>query len=416
MKRTTRIVAILSTLGAFALTAAHADDWPKWRGPDGTGISSETGWKTQWPAEGPKVLWRKNIGISCSSVSVSDGLAYVMGNVNESAEGARKKNAPGDKDVVWCLNPLTGDVVWKHEYDTPLEPKYYEGGPGASPTVNGGLVYTVSKDGKILALNAKTGEKAWQRDAKAEWGAKQPDWGFNGSVLIEGGKALVNAGPLVALDPKTGADIWKTEDLGGAYSSPYAFDLEGVGRCIAVMNAYGLLVAKAEDGKEVLRHEWKTNYDVNATTPIIDGTLVFISSGYNHGGATLDIAGGTPKVLWENRNMRNQMNSCVLKDGRLYGFDEKELKCIDMKTGEQLWAEGSLGKGSLILVDGKLVIQGEGGDAAIAEVDPTGYKEVARTKVLDSRSWVSPTLSNGLLYCRNNAGDLACLDLRGGAQ
>src|SRR6185295_3790157 len=107
--------------------------------------------------------------------------------------------------------------------------------------------------------------------------------------------------------------------------------------------------------------------DVNAADPIIEGDNVFISSGYNRGAALVKINAGRPTVAWENKNMRNHFNSCVLLNGHLYGFDESELRCVELQTGNVKWTERSLGKGSLMAADRKLIVLGEKGELVIAE-------------------------------------------------
>jgi hypothetical protein len=67
--------------------------------------------------------------------------------------------------------------------------------------------------------------------------------------------------------------------------------------------------------------------------------------------------------------------------------------------------------GSLICADGKLIVLSENGDLVIADASPSGFHQVSRASVLKGRCWVQPTLANGRLLVRNNAGDLVCLDL-----
>src|ERR1051326_3905838 len=82
---------------------AAANDWPRWRGPNLDGISTETGWLKKWPADGPTRLWEAAVGIGYSSFAVSQGSVYTMGNVSEN-------------DVISCLDAETGKIKWKYEY------------------------------------------------------------------------------------------------------------------------------------------------------------------------------------------------------------------------------------------------------------------------------------------------------------
>ena len=109
--------------------------------------------------------------------------------------------------------------------------------------------------------------------------------------------------------------------------------------------------------------------------------------------------------------MRNHMNSCVLIDGYLYGFDEEEFHCLDAKTGALKWTRRGLGKGALSAADGKLIVQSEKGELLIAPASPAGFEPVARGQVFGGKSWTTPVLANGRIYCRNAKGDVVCLDV-----
>ena len=387
--------------GLLITTAVWAGDWPQWRGPNRDGISTESNWSATWPATGPKQLWKLNVGLGCSAVSVSHGRAYTQGNQSET-------------DTVYCLDATTGKSVWQYSYACPLAPKYWDGGTLATPTVDGDRVYTVSKVGHLFCLQAETGKVLWQKQLATDFGGNMPTWGYAGSPLVIDQWLLLSTGAtngaLVALDKLTGAIAWKTGSDPAGYSTPTLFTFQSQ-PCLAVFNGFGLVVHALTDGKEIARFEWKTKYAVNATTPIVAGDKIFISSGYNTGGALLQLAAGRLTELWQNKAMRNQFNSCVLWQDHLYGFDESTLTCLDFATGTVQWKQEGLGKGSLMLAGDNLIIQSETGDLVVAPPSPAGFKELTRAKVLSGKCWVVPVLANGRLYVRNNAGDLVCLDV-----
>ena len=162
-------------------------------------------------------------------------------------------------------------------------------------------------------------------------------------------------------------------------------------------------------GKVLWSHPWKTDHGINAADPIVFNNQVFLSSGYNFGGGLIDIS-GTPKEIWKNKEMRNHFNTCVLLDGHLYGFDEKSLKCLDWATGNVAWKEDSLGKGSLAVCNGALVIVSDKGELVIADAKPDGYHERSRTHVVpDKNVWTSPAIADGKIFVRNPKGDLVAL-------
>src|ERR1017187_4087987 len=143
----TAAVLALMALGPFA---AHGGDWPRWRGPDLNGISTEKGWQAKWPAEGPKQLWKASVGTGFSSFSVSGGRVYTRGNSTNN-------------DWVFCLDANTGQKVWGHSYPGLLDPKNFEGGPCATPTVADEEVYTFSRKGDLFCLDTAKGTVIWSK-------------------------------------------------------------------------------------------------------------------------------------------------------------------------------------------------------------------------------------------------------------
>src|SRR5262245_55866611 len=97
-------VAVLLLLAAGRL---WADDWPHWRGPARNGISAEKGWLDEWPADGPRVLWRAEVGTGFSSFSVAKGRVFTMGNTDNT-------------DAVFCFEAATGKTLWSHKYPCDL--------------------------------------------------------------------------------------------------------------------------------------------------------------------------------------------------------------------------------------------------------------------------------------------------------
>jgi outer membrane protein assembly factor BamB len=389
---------------AFTTTLAQAGDWPVYRGPNRDGISAETGWSTQWDASGPKEAWRAQIGTSFCIVSVVNGKVYTMGNAE-------------DTDTVWCLDEKTGKEVWKFSYPCKLDPKNFEGGPTATPTIDGGKVYTFSRYGHVYALDAATGKEIWTKHAVNDGGAARPTWGFSGSVLVAGDLAIVNAGATgLALNKNTGEIVWKSAGTGG-YSTPLAFTHEGT-KAVMLFSAKTVAAVALADGKKLWEHPWKTSYDVNAADPILSGNKVFVSSGYDRGCTMFEVNGSETKTLWENKNMRNHFANCVLYQDYIYGFDGNtgggSVKCLDPKTGEVKWSQEGLATGGLMIAGGKIVGLGDKGKLFVAEATPDGYKELAKASILGGKKcWTMPVLVNGRIYARNAPGDLVCLDVSG---
>lgn len=391
------LVAILYVGSGPSVTAL---DWYRWRGPDANGISQETGWSSAWPKEGPRQLWKASVGTGFSSVAVSDGRLFTMGN-------------DGHRDTIFCFDAKSGAQIWKYSYASPMDPKFYEGGPSATPTVDGPRVYTISKRGLVHALNAADGRLVWSKDLASAVSATVPTWGFAGSALVDGNLVVFNVGSAgTALDKTTGNVVWKSGSPESGYSTAVPFG-QSANRGILLFLASSVAAIHLSDGRLIWSHPWKTEYDVNAADPIMLRDNVFISSGYDRGGALLKISGKSASVVWENKNMRNHFNSCVLLEGYVYGFDESELKCVDFNTGQVRWRQGGLGKGSLMAADGKLIVLSERGELVIVDARSTGFNALSRAQVLGGKCWSAPVLANGLIYCRNAKGDLVCVDVSG---
>jgi outer membrane protein assembly factor BamB len=331
-------------------------------------------------------------------MAVSKGRLYTMGNEN-------------DTDTVWCLDASTGKEVWRHNYPCPKDPKEDEGGPRATPTVDGDKVYTFSRTGLAFCLDADSGQVIWKRDLRDELEAAAPKWGFASSPVVRGKLLILNAGPAAAaLDKATGKTVWSSGRGEAGYASAVPFDYHG-SEYVAIPNAKQLSVIKVSDGTALCQFPWPTDNGVNAADAIVFDGKAFISSDYNRGCALIKV-GPEPQVLWQNRKMRNHFNSCVLQDGYIYGFDMSTLRCMDFKTGEEKWSLDGFGKGSLIIADGKLIILSERGELAVADASPAEFRQISRAKVIGGKCWTVPVLSGGRIYCRNAAGDLVCVDVR----
>lgn len=403
-RRSNPIVGASLLLIGLSLTAA-ADDWPHWRGPHRNGVSAEKGWSDQWPADGPRQLWRAKVETGFSSVSISGGRVFTMGNRN----GA---------DIVFCLDEGTGKEIWRRSYPSPLSPRYYDGGPSCTPTVDGKAVYTLGRQGDAFAFDAADGEIIWKKNVATEIGAEYPEWGYAGSPFVVGDKLLLHVGTAgLAVDKKTGKLLWQTGSATSGYSTPIPFTHSGKAS-VAIFGAKAMHAVAVDSGRVLWSHPWETDWDAHAADPIIHDGKLFLSSGYDSGGALLQLTDRKPEVLWQNTNMRNHFNSCVLIDGHLYGFDGNSHRgraffaCVDWRTGETKWSTPEFGYGSLCAADGNLIVLGARGMLAVGKASPAGWKATSQAQVLGGLCWTPPVLANGNLYCRNSRGDLVCLSLK----
>lgn len=386
---------VLALLAASAVTPLVADDWPQFRGPQRDGISGETGVLRSWPEGGPRVVWDVPLGSGYSAISVYKGRLFTM------------FGRDGD-EIAAAFDAATGAELWHRRIDAEWKDRMGDG-PRATPTVDDGIVYVLSARGQLAALNAGDGAPVWSRDLVADFGAKPPRWGMAASPLVEEDLLLVAAGgsaaSLVALNKKTGKTVWTSFEDKAGYAAPLALTV-GAQRLVVFFTASHLVAVAPRSGQLLWRDTWKTSYDVNAAIPVfVAPDRVFVSSGYDVGGAMLRILarddGVEVETLWKNREMKNQFSSSVHHDGYLYGFDDGTLKCVDVTTGERRWRERGFGHGSLIFVDGHLFVLGDEGTLALVRATPEGHDERARTALFRGKSWTAPAFAGGRLYARD---------------
>lgn len=405
MNASTPSLALALAVASLTTVAVNAGDWPHWRGPDRNGISKESGWKAEFPADGPKVLWKADVGLGYATVTVAGGRAFTTGNKDE-------------KDTIYGLDAESGKGIWQHTYAHPKDAKYYEGGTSASPTVEGDRVYSLSKRGHLICLNAADGKVIWQKQAAEELKAKMPTWGFASSVLLDGTRAVVNIGTYgAAFDKTNGNLLWKTGTDDSGYSTPLPFEQNGQ-RLYLIFASKELAAIRADTGQKAWSHPWETSYDVNAADPVIASPdKVFIASGYNRGGALISVAGGKPTILWENKNIRSHFNSAILVGQHLYAIDgdvgKGQLRCVELETGKVAWTFKDTNYGAIAMADGKLIVISEKGELFIGDANPKEFKPITRAQVAGGRYWTSPVLAQGRLYLRSGEGQITCLDLGG---
>ncbi|HUR46525.1 MAG TPA: PQQ-binding-like beta-propeller repeat protein [Candidatus Saccharimonadales bacterium] len=392
------VLVVLLALGVDS----RADDWPHWRGPQYNGISSEKGWATRWPAEGPKTLWKASVGIGFSSVAAVQGRVYTAGYAEE-------------KETIYCLNVSDGKIVWQNSYDSDLGDKFFEGGPTATPTVDGDSVYTLSRWGDLFCFEAGSGKIRWSKNIQKEKGVRVPGWGFAGSPTILGDLLLLNVGEAgMALEKSNGKVVWNSANKDAGYSTPVPWT-RGKETLAIFSSGKSFAAVDARTGKEQWTIPWNTQYGVNAADPILTDDSIFVCSGYGKGAALWKF-GAAPELIWQNKQMRNQTNPSILLKGYLFGIDgdagsRATLKCMELKSGNVLWSEPSSGLGSVMIANEQLIVLSEKGELMVAPATPTGFKPTARAQVLGGKCWTVPVLANAKLYCRNAAGDLACVDV-----
>jgi outer membrane protein assembly factor BamB len=347
-------------------------------------------------------MWKARVGIGFSSVSISEGKAFTLGNTN-------------NEDTIWCFDAASGKVIWSKTYLAALQPQWYEGGPGATPTIDRGRVFTVSKWGDVFCLDAQTGTVIWTRDLRQD-GIKPSRWGCAGSPLVWSDLVILNAGASgVALNRDTGRIAWCNGTNGAGYASATLFR-PGDQDQVLIFAAKHLVCVEPRTGRELWRHFWETGWDTNITDPLVWERRILISS-FTRGCALLEVSGDTPEMRYDSKVLYNHLSPGIRIGEYLYAFSgeakkETDFQCVHLPSGQLRWKSKEPAFGSLICAGPSLVVLSEKGELFVGAPSPNGFQPSARAKVLSGTCWVPPSLANGFLYVRNAAGELRCLDLR----
>ena len=363
------------------------------------GISRE---KVSWSGGDPKAIWKNEVGIGFSSIAVGEGRAFTLGNKDAT-------------DTVYCFDATSGKELWKHSYPCPVDAKYYEGGPGSTPTLDGTHLYTLSKRGQLFCFEAGSGKVVWEKNLMDELGVKKPEWGFAGSPLVQGKLLVLNLGEGgTAVNKETGKVEWTSGKEMAGYATPMPYSAGGE-PCVAIFSSKMLLGVRVSNGKEQWRFPWVEKWSINAVDPILVDEKKFFVSTFGKGCALIELQGkAPPRLVWENKNMGNHFNSCIYLNGCLFGMNgnsdqpDRELRCLDAKTGDVKWSEKGFGLGSLCAASDQLLVLSDRGELVLAPADCAKFERKAQAQVLGGKCWTVPVLANGRLYLRNAQGTVLC--------
>ena len=407
----------------------RAEDWPHWRGMQGTGVvDEESGFnRGAWPPGKP--AWKVRVGLSGSSPIVAQGRLFSLGWSDE-------------QDTLFCLDAVTGQMLWKQSYPCPLYGRRSYGdkelysGPSSCPTYDPltGFVYTLSTDGDLHCWNAaQAGKRVWGFNLYDRFGvAQRPlvgsrqlrDYGYTSSPLVEGNSLIVEVGDdegnLMAFSKHDGTHQWSSQSKqpAGHSGGMVRLQVDEI-PCVAVLTIRNLLVARldpGQEGKTLAEFPWITDFANNIATPVVQGNSLVITSAYNqYSICRVDVTRQGAKEIWRAPYAAD-VCSPVLHQERLY-FIRQGMHCLDFATGQRIWSGGKFGLTASLLAtaDDRLIVWADRGQlvllASVAE-SPDKYRELSSQKVpMESDVWPHLVLSHGRLYCKDWDGSLVCFEL-----
>jgi outer membrane protein assembly factor BamB len=382
----------------------HAEDWPRFRGPRGNGVSGESTLPIKW---GPKenIAWKVELpGPGSSSPIVLGDRVFVTCFTGKLA-----------KDIVrhvMCFD-RAGKLLWKNSYPAPQPEMDYSG----HLLQHGFTTSTPCTDGQRLYVYfGRDGVRALDLDGKLLWhesvGRIISSFGSGSSPILFGDKLIVNStvesGALFALDKHTGKRLWKTPINGDCWSTPAVADLPG-GKQELILNGSGAVYGfDPNDGKELWQVLAITGHI--SSTPIIRDGIVYVSNASMGGKHAMAVrpggAGDVTKthIVWKQEKAGASQCSPLLLGERFLWFSGMG-SVVSAKDGSTLQQERLEGVTNLysspIAAGDTIVLFTRKGTAYVMQAKD--LKVLAENDLGDASGInASPALSNGQLFIRSN--------------
>jgi outer membrane protein assembly factor BamB len=392
------------------LITKGSSDRSSWQGENFDKKSTFTGLSKDW-SKGLKKLWEVNF-LCQGNQSATWSAPVVRGNTL-IVPGRDDKN-----DLVFCLNAHTGELFWKGSYEAKTNDNH---GPGAraTPVIDGDGVYTYGRSGDLVCWDLKDGKELWHTKA-SEIGGTEPGWGYSSSPLVIGNKVIIQAGGktlAAAYDKYTGELLWKSGNGPGGYAPLNVFVADS---SLLFLSGESLSGLNRETGVVNWSLPWIVEYNMTATTPLSEGNIVFITSGYKKGCMAVKIENNTPSILWQSNDIEGQQTDPVILNGYVYGYsgnsstNRGNLVCLRLSDGKVMWKTTEAGMGTLAYADGYLICLDIKGNLLLVEASPDKFVKAGEflKAIPDVRhpAWTAPVIANGKLYLRY-LQSLICYDI-----
>lgn len=407
---------------SFAFAAAFvglfaAADWTRFRGSDASGVSEDTGLPTTWSAD-ENVIWKTDLpGFGTSSPTTLGDKIFLTcyGGYGFDA------SSPGDQaklqQSLLCLDRQTGAVLWSQSL--PARTAMADYGAGRVD-LHGYASSTPATDGEaVYVFFGRTGAAAYTVDGKFLWktlvGDQIHGWGSATSPVLFGDLVIINASVesmrVVALNKKTGEQVWEFGGIERSWSTPLVVDAPDGSQELVISMRGKILGLDPVTGKELWHCEGVQDYTCPAV--IAHQGIVYVTAGRSpqffavRTGGRGDVT--DTHTIWETR-ATPKVSTPLYHEGLLYWVDQRGIAaCADAETGKILYEHRLDLKGakdvvyaSPVLADGKIYGLSREDGAFVLAVGPE-FKLLARNYLDDASIFnATPTISNGQLLIRSN--------------
>lgn len=409
----------------MSCVASIADDWPRFRGPSGSGIASTSdslpsdwsptdnlAWKTLLPGPGASspIIVGEKVLVTCYS-------GYGL-----------KRQDPGEIENLVrhlvCIDLNTGEKLWQKDVKASQPEDPYDNSGVSShgyathtPASDGINVYCFFGKGGVHAFDLN-GNKLWKADAGN--GSDPPRWGSSSSVIVFGSTVIVTASAesrsIIGFDKTTGRRLWrhKSTGLDGMWGTPAMINVDPNRVDLVMLVAQELWGLDPTNGKI----RWRANATDSQqayTSIIAQGKRVFAFSGQGGGSIALDIVGDRTKTVWTS-NVYATYASPVRYRDRVYVISKGILTVVDANSGERLQRLrlkgsrqignarfGSLDYASPVVVGNRLFWLNASGQMYVFRLDEQ-IRQMAVNEVATENEvfWGSPAVSRGRMVLRSS--------------
>ena len=442
MRQTYRIVlaviVALSVAGVVARSAA-AGNWPGWRGPDGSGVSTEKNLPAEWsPTRNIKwkvaidgrshsspIVWGKYVFLTTAVEGAMVPGAKAAKHMIEDKEFVHPDSVGADHKhsfKVLCIDRDSGKILWQSTAweGTPYDNRHRKSSYAAStPTTDGKLVYAFFGTEGLYAYDFK-GNLAWKAQlgnlGTVGMGTGTSPILFDNLVIVQCDEENGEASFIVALDKKTGKEVWKTpRKVQVSWSTPLL--VRTATRAELITSGTEFLISyDPATGKELWRHK---GVESNAIpSPVANSEMAYLVAGFPAKiayaiklGQSGDLT-GTANVPWKYEKGTAYVPSPILYGDYLYlTTDRGILTCIDAKTGEVKYEGGRIPipatfTASPVAFEGKILMTSEDGDTFIVKAGPK--HEILGTNSVGEPVYASPAIADGRIFIRGEK-NLSCI-------
>jgi len=403
-------ILLVSAFAALTFTA-HAQDWTRFRGPNGSGIGKanlpeqltdkDINWRCELPGSGHSspVIWGDRVFVTCTPAAAPDAEA---------------------KRIVACISAKDGKIQWQREFATGVFRKHADNSfasPSCTVDAERVFVWIAGPDqSQLFALSQADGKEVW----KADLGPFKAQHGPGASPIVEGGAVILQSSQdepgsfIAAWDAKSGKELWKNDIKGGqhAISTPVVLNAPGGMQLISLSTDNGLLGLEPATGKSL----WSMPdiFKLRCVASPVLTTEGFVIAQCGQGQAASEIqaikgaAENKPAKAYEIVRTGGYVPTPIAVGDLLFLWKENgTVTCVRSSDGEQIWSERAEGPyyASPICIGGKggrlYNITRAGELVVVGATDK--FQLIQRFPLGEKNSYATPAVSGGRLYVRTHA-------------